>query len=121
MINNIRMGETTKFKLNGSLWIEVAEGPVIGPGRVELLERIGLCGSIRQAAMQMKMSYRQAWMLVDHMNTHLDSPVIISHRGGKGGGYAEVTEKGRKVIEQFHLFYEKFQAFLAENSGTINL
>ncbi len=115
------MIDNTKFKLNGTLWIEMAEGPVIGPGRVELLERIGQCRSIRQAAIQMKMSYRQAWMLIDHMNTHLDSPVVISHRGGKGGGYAEVTEKGRKVIEQFHLFYERFQAFLVESSKGIYL
>ncbi len=115
------MSEQARLKLNGSLWIEMAEGPVIGPGRVELLERIKQCGSIRQAAMQMNMSYRQAWLLVDHMNTHLDSPVVISHRGGKGGGKAEVTEKGQKVIEQFKLLYGKFQEFLAENNVSIIL
>ncbi len=115
------MATNIRLKLNGSLWVESAEGPVVGPGRVELLERIQQCGSIRQAAIQMNMSYRQAWQLIEHMNTHLDKPVVISHRGGKGGGKAEVTEKGQKVIEQFHLFYGKFQEFLAENSPIINL
>ncbi len=115
------MSEQARLKLNGSLWIETAEGPVVGPGRVELLERIKQCGSIRQAALQMNMSYRQAWLLVDHMNAQLDSPVVVSQRGGKGGGKAEVTEKGQKVIEQFNLFYGKFQDFLAENSPAIIL
>lgn len=115
------MSEHGQLKLNGSLWIETVEGPVVGPGRVELLERIQQCGSIRQAALQMNMSYRQAWLLVDHMNTHLDSPVVISHRGGKGGGKAEVTEKGQKVIERFNMLYGKFQEFLAENSASVIL
>ena len=115
------MSKQPGLKLKGSLWIETDREPVIGPGRVELLERIQQCGSIRQAAMQMKMSYRQAWLLVDHMNANLDIPVVISHRGGKGGGNAEVTANGQKVIEQFHFFYEKFQQFLAENSAAIEL
>jgi len=110
-----------QLKLNGRIWIETPEGPVIGPGRIELLERIQQCGSIRQAAMQMNMSYRQAWQLIDHMNTHLDSPVVISHRGGKGGGNAEVTAKGVQVIRQFRVFQQRFEDFLSENSRLIDL
>ena len=109
------------LKLNGKLWIANTEGPVIGPGRIELLERIQQCGSIRQAALQMNMSYRQAWQMIDHMNTGLNEPVVISHRGGKGGGKAEVTLKGQTVIEHFKLFYQRFQDFLKENSSLIEL
>ncbi|MDB5009314.1 MAG: molybdenum-binding protein, partial [Mucilaginibacter sp.] len=57
-----------KFKLNGRLWIETANGKLLGLGRVELLERIKASGSIRQAAMQMKMSYKQAWDMINYMN-----------------------------------------------------
>lgn len=113
------MGGQTNLELIGKLWIEIDGVKVIGPGRVELLERIMKCGSIRQAAMQMEMSYRQAWQLIEHMNTHLDAPVVISQRGGKGGGNAEVTEKGQQVISQFNTLYEKFQQFLAENDALI--
>lgn len=113
------MGGQTNLELIGKLWIELNGVKVIGPGRVELLERIVKCGSIRQAAMQMEMSYRQAWQLIEHMNTHLDAPVVISQRGGKGGGNAEVTEKGQQVISQFNMLYEKFQQFLAENNALI--
>lgn len=115
------MPEKKPLKLTGRIWLETGDGPVLGSGRVELLERIQQSGSLRQAALQMKMSYRQAWQLIEHMNTHLDAPVVVLHRGGKGGGKAEVTEKGQKAIEQFHLFQQKFREFLAENSTAIDL
>ncbi|MEO6849098.1 MAG: ModE family transcriptional regulator, partial [Mucilaginibacter sp.] len=105
------------FNLNGRIWMEVNGVKVLGHGRVELLERIKASGSIRQAALQMKMSYKQAWDLIQHMNTNFDTPVVISHRGGKGGGNAMVTENGLKVIAQFHALHDKFTEFLQQNSG----
>ncbi len=113
--------EKTTYKLNGRIWIETAEGKLLGRGRVELLERIKISGSIRQAAVQMKMSYKQAWDLVNHMNVHLDSPVVISRRGGKGGGKAEVTESGLKAIDQFHSIENMFVDFLNSLNENIQL
>ena len=106
-----------QFKANGRIWIETADGKVLGPGRTELLERIRDSGSLRQAALQMKMSYKQAWDLVNHMNMHFARPVVISHRGGKGGGKAEVTEMGLKAIKQFHLINAEFLEFLTAISA----
>jgi molybdate transport system regulatory protein len=115
------MEKSADKKLNGMLWIEIAGDPVIGPGRVELLKNIQACGSIRQAAIQMGMSYRKAWDLIEHMNENLETPVVISSRGGKGGGQATVTEKGSSAIAQFDEFYKKFQKFLDENTPDIKL
>jgi molybdate transport system regulatory protein len=111
----------TAFKLNGRIWIETSAGKLLGHGRVELMERIKASGSIRQAALQMKMSYKQAWDIINYMNVHFTSPVVISHRGGKGGGNAVVTEYGLKVISQYHLLQNKFREFLAVNSEIIDL
>jgi len=113
--------EKIHTKLNGNLWIELGGDPIIGPGRIELLKLIQTHGSIRQAAMQMGMSYRKAWDLIGHMNENLDKPVVISHRGGKGGGKASVTEKGLNIIEQFNVFYQRFQDFLKDNTKLIQL
>jgi molybdate transport system regulatory protein len=111
----------TIFKLNGRMWIETTEGKLLGHGRVELLERIQASGSIRQAALQMKMSYKQAWDIINYMNSHFTSPLVISHRGGKGGGNAVITEYGLKVIAQFHLLQNKFNEFLSINTEIISL
>ena len=112
---------SSKIKLNGRIWIENADGPMLGPGRVELLERIQQSGSIRQAAMQMGMSYRQAWQLVEHMNANLADPVVISHRGGKGGGKAEVTITGQKAIAEFKRIHQLFHDFMDQHSKGIDL
>jgi molybdate transport system regulatory protein len=109
------MKETT-FKLNGRMWLEIDDEKVLGPGRVELLERIQASGSLRQAAIQMKMSYKQAWDMINHLNSHFDSPVVISQRGGKGGGSAAITEQGIQLIQEFHHLQQKFREFLKENS-----
>lgn len=100
------------FTINGRIWIEINGEKVLGHGRIELLERINTSGSIRQAAIQMKMSYKQAWDLIKHMNTHFKSPVVISHRGGKGGGNAIVTENGLILIQEFHQLHNKLKEFL---------
>jgi molybdate transport system regulatory protein len=111
------MGETG-FTTNGKIWLEVNNEKVLGPGRVELLERIHSSGSIRQAAMQMKMSYKQAWDLVKHINSHLTEPIVTAHRGGKGGGRATITEKGLALIKEFHQLEKKFEVFLEKNRVT---
>jgi molybdate transport system regulatory protein len=104
------------FTSNGKIWLEINGTKVLGPGRVELLERIHSSGSIRQAALQMEMSYKQAWELIKHINSQFKSPVVISHRGGKGGGNAVVTAEGLKLIGEYHGLQEKFKAFLKANT-----
>ncbi|GGB27105.1 hypothetical protein GCM10011500_49230 [Mucilaginibacter rubeus] len=115
VINNYLM-EIPSFKLNGRIWIEIAEEKVLGHGRVELLERIHASGSIRQAALQMKMSYKQAWDLVNHMNDGFKQPLVISKRGGKGGGVALLTPFGLEIIGEFKDLQKKFSQFLERNS-----
>lgn len=102
------------LKLCGKIWLQNGEDKVLGHGRVELLERIKESGSIRQAALQMKMSYKQAWDLINQMNTHFTLPVVISHRGGKGGGNAVITEHGLDIIQEFHTLQARFKDFLSK-------
>jgi molybdate transport system regulatory protein len=103
------------FTTNGKIWLEINNEKILGPGRVELMELIHSSGSIRQAALQMKMSYKQAWELIRHINSHFSEPLVTSHRGGKGGGNAVVSENGLAMIEQFHLLKLKFDTFLKSN------
>jgi|SRR5581483_7553830 len=109
-----------KLIANGRIWIETEEGPFLGYGRIELLQKIKELGSLRKAAAEMKISYRQAWDFLDQMNKRTGKPVIISERGGKGGGGAVLTPEGEKAIQIFNEFNAAFQTFLAEVSGKIN-
>jgi len=105
-----------KLIANGRVWIDSQDGAFLGYGRIELLEKINQLGSIRQAALEMKISYKQAWELIEQMNTRADKPLIISKRGGKGGGSAHLTQEGKQLINAFQDFNKDFQLFLTEQS-----
>jgi molybdate transport system regulatory protein len=73
----------------------------IGPGRVELLEGVQRTGSLAQAARDMKMSYRRAWLLMQSLNSSLRSPASLPARGGRRGGGATVTPVGKALIKAY--------------------
>jgi molybdate transport system regulatory protein len=77
---------------------------MIGPGKAELLERIDRCGSIAAAGREMNMSYKRAWELVGTLNAMFRDPLVISSRGGAGGGGAELTDTGRTVLTLYRAF-----------------
>ena len=77
---------------------------MIGPGKAELLERIGRCGSIAGAGREMNMSYKRAWELVGTLNQMFREPLVESTRGGPGVGGAVLTANGREVLRLYRAF-----------------
>jgi molybdate transport system regulatory protein len=73
----------------------------VGLGKVTLLEAIARTGSLSQAAREMSMSYRRAWLLVESLNKEFDLPVASTSIGGSGGGRAVLTEFGRELISAY--------------------
>ena len=80
------------------LRILLGERVMVGPGKAELLDRIRDCGSISAAGRAMGMSYKRAWSLVDEMNGGFAEPLVVSARGGPGGGGASLTATGVAVL-----------------------
>lgn len=109
------------YHLRGRFWIESPQGTFLGQGRVLLLERIREYGSISAAARSMQMSYRQAWDLVNAMNSHSPTPIVSSATGGKGGGGASLTATGEQAIALYHAVRKDFDAFLAQRSESLTL
>ncbi len=73
----------------------------LGPGKVRLLELIAETGSISEAARQMEMSYRRAWLLIDELNGIFGKPLVETVTGGAGGGGAKITQLGDDVVVTF--------------------
>lgn len=88
-------------KLQPRLRVVCGAEIALGPGKVALLALIGETGSIREAAKRMRMSYMRAWTLVRTMNQCFAQPVVVSVRGGKEGGGAQLTDTGQAVL---HLY-----------------
>ena len=70
----------------------------VGIGKIELLEGIERTGSLSQAAREMHMSYRRAWLLLEDLNTSFDHRVARASVGGRGGGGVVLTEFGSSLV-----------------------
>lgn len=79
----------------------LSPGIAIGPGKADLLQGIAETGSIAGAGRQMGMSYKRAWYLIDTMNSYFREPLVISSKGGKTGGGAQLTETGQAVLAAY--------------------
>ncbi len=95
------------------LWAERNGQPLLGPGRVDLLEAIDRWHSISEAARRMGMSYRRAWMLVHSVNVAAGEPLVIAAPGGKHGGGAHLSERGRRAVLAYRELQTRLQHLAA--------
>jgi len=86
------------FGVEPRLRVHLGEEIALGPGKIELLQRIQETGSITQAARQMRMSYMRAWKLIQTMNHCFKKPVLVAMRGGQQRGGTGLTDLGAKVL-----------------------
>lgn len=86
------------LQAEGRFWLNRQGQPLLGQGRVQLLEHIERSGSIAEAARVMGMGYKTAWDMVDAMNNLAERPLVERQKGGKHGGGTRLTEYGRQVI-----------------------
>jgi molybdate transport system regulatory protein len=81
--------------------IDFAEHSSLGPGKIRLLEAIRDSGSLAQAARNMGMSYRRAWLLVESLKQSFREPATVASAGGKDGGGMRVTKFGDALITSY--------------------
>jgi molybdate transport system regulatory protein len=87
----------------------------IGPGKIALLEHIGESGSLSQAARDLRMSYRRAWQLLESTNHSFLDKVVVTSKGGRGGGGATLTTFGQELIRSYRAFEKDVQARAARH------
>jgi molybdate transport system regulatory protein len=87
--------------VRSKVWLEKDGKLFMGWGRAMLLERIDKLGSISAAARSMNLAYRNAWLWVEAINRLAPLPLVEKSSGGPRGGYARLTEEGRKIIEEY--------------------
>ncbi len=86
--------------------VYLGDEPALGPGRAELLARIGETASIAQASRDMGMSYMKAWKLIQSLNGCFKTPVVEVRRGGRAGGEARLTPLGAQALA----LYQRMEA-----------
>jgi molybdate transport system regulatory protein len=99
--------------------VDFGRRQAVGPGKIALLERIGQTGSLSQAARDLHMSYRRAWLLLESLNVSFREPVAVSSKGGRGGGGARLTVFGRQLISVYRKFELQMQTRAARTFRAI--
>ncbi len=85
----------------------------LGPGKIDLLEAITRSGSIRQAARDLGMSYRRAWLLIDSLNHSFNEPATRASVGGTGGGGVELTAFGAELVRRYRDAGRRIEAIVS--------
>jgi molybdate transport system regulatory protein len=98
--SNMRKSSTTSLP-SLSVRIDLDEDCRIGPGKIQLLEHIHICGSISAAGRTMEMSYKRAWNLVEEINRICRRPAVERQIGGKNGGGAILTPFGLSLVARY--------------------
>ncbi len=80
---------------------------LVGRDRIAMLEAVAEQGSITKAAQALGFSYKGAWDAIAAINNLLPRPAVLTQAGGRRGGFAEVTEEGRRLIVAFRRLEEK--------------
>ena len=82
--------------------IILANGAILGPTKIAVLEAIEATGSIHAAARSLGFSYRYVWRSVQSVNGMLCSPAVVTEVGGYTRGGAKLTAAGKQVVAIYH-------------------
>jgi molybdate transport system regulatory protein len=84
---------TTSVHLTDALGHEIADK------RIDILRRIGVVGSISEAARAAGVSYKAAWHAIETLSNLAGTPLVSRVVGGPGGGGAVLTPAGVRVLQ----------------------
>ncbi len=85
---------------------------VFTEARIALLEQIAATGSITKAGKAVGISYRTAWLTVDHVNNLSEEELVERSQGGKSGGGARLTTRGAEMIKVYRAIEREHAKFL---------
>ena len=101
-----------KACFKGDISIELENGFVISPRIMALLTLIEQTGSLNAAAKQLGVSYSHSWHMLHRVNCQLQMPVVVTQRGGKGGGVARLTSLGKFLLLRYNTVQNAFNELL---------
>jgi molybdate transport system regulatory protein len=98
----------------------LANGAVIGPRKIALLEAIEAKGSITVAARSLQISYRYAWQLVQSINDMFCEPAVVTAVGGTNRGGAKLSAIGTRVVATYRAAQSQARASSLNELHTLN-
>jgi molybdate transport system regulatory protein len=97
------------FSLKSKIWLELGGQPIIGEGRMAMLEAINNHQSILQASRETGISYRRMRGAIRDMEKATGKSLVLTRRGGRCGGKAELTPEALTLLKTFKKLAHGFQ------------
>lgn len=105
----MKMFHEKQWRLRSKVWLEIEGHPVIGEGRMHMLQAIDRNGSIREASREIGISYRRIRGAIRDMETATGRPLVRSYRGGEDGGGARLTTAAHELMHSYARVAQGFQ------------
>jgi molybdate transport system regulatory protein len=83
------------------VWFEAKGGYSFGSGLIAILQAVERAGSIKQAAIDLGLSYRHIWGRIKEAEQALGAPLVETQVGGQGPHRSTLTDVGRRLIDDF--------------------
>ena len=96
-----------------SLHLSQALGHEAADKRIDILRRIGEAGSISEAARGAGVSYKAAWQALETLSNLAGQPLVEKAVGGSGGGGAQLSAAGQRLLEAADALSKARSAVLA--------
>jgi len=100
------------MEIKAKFWIENRGEVMLGGGRTALLLAVDRLGSIQRAADEFGMSYRHAWGVIKKIEKRAGFKMVETKLGGKNGGGAKLTPKGKAFIEMMDSILRDLQGIM---------
>src|SRR2546428_14159324 len=92
------------------VWVTFGENLKFGDGRARLLERIEELGSLRKAAQEFEMSYRNAWGYLRELESAAGFKFVERAPGGGPNSGMRLTEPARRFLQRYRKFRSGLEA-----------
>ncbi len=105
-------GLKSKIKFGIKFWLEFEGKSILGSGWAELLKNIEKNeeGSLTQAAKECSYSYKYAWNILKRIERRTGNPIVITGKGGSGGGgWVKLNEWGKFLLNVYQQYLEEIK------------
>jgi len=112
----------SKISFGIKFWLQFENKSILGSGWAELLKSIekNKEGSLTQAAKDCNYSYKYAWNILKRIEKRTGMPVVITGKGGPGGGgWVKLNEWGHYLLDAYNQYFKEISKIEQNLGGTV--
>jgi len=118
--------ENLKSKISFSIkfWLEFEDKSILGSGWAALLYSIekNKNGSLTQAAQECTYSYKYAWNILKRIEKRTGMAVVITGKGGSGGGgWVKLNEWGKYLLQKYNEYSKELNKIEQNLEETVKI